>query len=440
MDPTESPYFGREKSKEAHYEAPKARTFVASTVLPNPQCVGPCNPQAPKSIPPGSGKAFAGAPFTITVPGRGGVVREAVPAIPGPGFAYAPGKSRIRDDKDRTKESEASSSPVEAAIGPCGEPGCRAKRRTNEPAEAAPAKDATSEAPAKKHAGAAIANGARNSGGKHPAGTKTKRSFNRSSLQTSGGDGIGRKRSSGRSVRKVTRFVYSAGDDYSGFTCGHKNCIEERHRVPANMGWLWNLNETIGRLKPRPGWRPGAIARHVSEILREAKRLDGRKPRTRSRSSSSRSRSRSAPSRGKRAKVHKDGRSVKKSARWRGDDEKEESEPPPTLHINRKDGTYYVTMYPIKQDKMDVPKLEEPMKPLQFKIAKRNRDDASVASSSTASDMEIEFSPPAAVNRYHRKPDVVHVETQVKLQEITDAFKSDRDKKVDKKKGKKAKK
>lgn len=64
------------------------------------------------------------------------------------------------------------------------------------------------------------------------------------------------------------------------------------------------------------------------------------------------------------------------------------------------------------------------MKPLQFKIVK-NKDDASITSSSTASDMEIEFSPPAAVTRYRKKPDVVHVDTQVRQQEIIDAYKAE---------------
>lgn len=87
---------------------------------------------------------------------------------------------------------------------------------------------------------------------------------------------------------------------------------------------------------------------------------------------------------------------------------------------------------------MVVPKLEEPTKPLQFKIVK-NRDDASDVSNSTASDMEIEFSPPAAVNRYRKKPDVIHVETQVKQQEILDAYKPPGSKKTEKKSGKEKK-
>lgn len=105
-------------------------------------------------------------------------------------------------------------------------------------------------------------------------------------------------------------------------------------------------------------------------------------------------------------------------------DEQEETDNPPTLHIHRKDGTYYVTMYPIGQETVTESRLSEPIKPLQFKIVK-NKDDASVASSSSASDMEIEFSPPAAVTRNRKKPDVVHVDTQVRQQEILDAVKAE---------------
>lgn len=108
--------------------------------------------------------------------------------------------------------------------------------------------------------------------------------------------------------------------------------------------------------------------------------------------------------------------------------EEEGPEAPPTLHIHRKDGTYYVTMYPIKQETSTEPTLSTPMKPLQFKIVK-NKDDDTDATSSTASDMEIEFSPPAAVTRYRKKPDVVHVDTQVRQQEIIDAFKAEEFKK-----------
>ena len=185
-------------------------------------------------------------------------------------------------------------------------------------------------------------------------------------------------------------------------------------------------------MKPRNGWKPGAINSRLRQILREVKASFWHAGRPKS-----------APSRSKKkgntAKRKRSFSSVRKETTKPPEIIEEEwKEPPPTLHIQRKDGIYYVTMYPIKQDKMDIPKLEEPTKPLQFKIVK-NRDEDSDVSSSTASDMEIEFSPPAAVNRYRKTPDVIHVETQVKQQEILDAFKVPAPKKTDKKSGKEKK-
>uniref|UniRef100_A0A6V7IKY2 DUF4776 domain-containing protein n=1 Tax=Bracon brevicornis TaxID=1563983 RepID=A0A6V7IKY2_9HYME len=226
--------------------------------------------------------------------------------------------------------------------------------------------------------------------------------------------------------RKRIKWIYLAGDTYPGISYGHKNCNDPRKRVPANMGWMWSAYGGLGRLKPRAGWRPGALSRTIKEIFKETRAgmLED-------------SRSRSAMSRGVRSIKSRSQTSMKRTQSKKLDEE-EDVEPPPTLHVLRRDGTYYVTMYPIKQDTMDVPKLEEPMKPLQFKIPK-NRDNCSETSSSTASDIEIEFSPPAAVNRYRRKPDVVHVDTQVKQQEILEAFKPPSEKKKEKK-GKKGKK
>lgn len=95
----------------------------------------------------------------------------------------------------------------------------------------------------------------------------------------------------------------------------------------------------------------------------------------------------------------------------------------PTLHVQRKNEIYYITMYPIKEDKMEILKSEEPTRPLQFKILK-NRATISKDTRSIASDMEIEFSPPHATSRYRKLPDVTHAETQVKQQEIINAYKT----------------
>ena len=188
-------------------------------------------------------------------------------------------------------------------------------------------------------------------------------------------------------------------------------------------------------MKPRVGWKPGAINTNLRKVFHEVKKsfwLAGKSKSARAKSQN-----------GSTIHITKNSRissSLRKPRIKKHDEKKEEEwkEPPPTLHIQRKDGVYYVTMYPIKQDTMDVPKLEEPIKPLQFKIVK-NKDNNSDTSISTASDMEIEFSPPAAVNRYRKKPDVIHVETQVKQQEILDANKPPGSKKSEKKSGKEKK-
>ena len=442
MDPTDSPYFGRARIKVSNSDTPKVTAKPSGLAgLPNPQCIGTCNAEMSKATASGAAGRFGDATsFTIAVPGRTGVVREAVPSFPGPEYSYATNKSRKRDDKEKLKETnENSVAPADNEHGPCGEMRCKAKRQKNENAEVSPAVESI-ESPIKTTTVTLPnMNGPMHTRDGNKVKATSKLHHHRHSLDLgSGGIRTGKRRSTEKSGKKQICFVYSAGDAYSEFTCGHKNCIEKRRRVPGNMGWLWNHTETVGNLKPRPGWTPGAIGRHLNEILREAKAtLHGHQSSLQSLRSTA-SRSRAMPSRGKRSRSPKDRLSVKKFPAKMKEDDKEELEPPPTLHIHRKDGTYYVTMYPIKQDVMDVPKLEEPIKPLQFKIAK-NKDDASVASSSTASDMEIEFSPPAAVNRYRKKPNVIHVETQVKQQEITDAFKND-DAKKEKKKGKKGKK
>lgn len=418
MDPAESPYFGRMRKMESDLE--KSRTVGQfSGNLPNPQCTGACN--APVLRPLDGVRAFG-----TGVPGRGGIIREAVPAMPEAGLNFAEEKLRKKEDEDKPKESDPDgTSRGQDEPSPCGEASCKSKRRKKEVPEESAAKEKTEDEEPKKTVTL----------GDRPSRqiSRAIRKFN-SPQKPPDGHGTDRRKSSGKSGRKMISFVYSAGNKWTGEGYGHKKCVQERRRIPANMGWLWNLNETVGRLKPRrAGWRPGAIGRRVREVLREAEAHSLRKARSAfsarvksksSRSSGSRSRSGTpSGSRGKSTKPEADHRSVKrKQVKGKEKRRREETEPPPTLYIHRKDGTYYVTMYPIKQDTMDVPKLEEPMKPLQFKIA-RNRDDASIASSSTASDMEIEFSPPAAVNRYRRKPNVIHINTQVKQHEIIEAFK-----------------
>ncbi|XP_063976131.1 uncharacterized protein LOC135162015 [Diachasmimorpha longicaudata] len=285
-------------------------------------------------------------------------------------------------------------------IGPCGDFGCRSRRKARPPATSS-------------HELVKVTDRERRNSKRSFQRRRLNRRRNRGVVPVHGGEEL-------RSSRRRIKYVYLAGDGYPGVTFGHKNCNDPRKRVPANMGWLWNECQALGRLKPRVGWRPGAISRTMKEIIKETRA--GALEDTRSRSAHSRTKLKT------RSQT-----SVKKTQSKRLDDVEEE-EPPPTLHILRRDGTYYVTMYPIKQEGIEVPRLEVPMKPLQFKMVKDK--DETDTESSTASDIEIEFSPPAAVNRYKKKPDVVHVDVQVKQQEILDAFKPV----GEKKKGRKGKK
>lgn len=411
MDPSESPYFGRDAIgvQETPRRPPIYPVAVTTTSPILPQCTAPCNTRAALGAAPAV--FYAPVAATLAMPGRGGVVREAIPTLPEVPLLPLVVRPKKKEEKaEEQKEADAAASaPSDVEVGPCGEPKCMSRRKVpgnsrslqlgnanNSQKATVQSKSPPSVIPVKS------AGGFPRERGRRP---KTKPS--------PGPDG---DRDDGKMLpvkvsKRVMRYVYTIGEVYPGIAYGHKNCIDPRMRVPANMGWLWNTADTVGKLKPRIGWRPGAIGRYLYELLKEAKLGSLEK----------RDRARSVPSRTavRRGKAYKPMSYVAKQAKER----EEETEPPPTVHIHRKDGTYYVTMYPIKGETTDeTPRLEEPTKPVQFKIMKK-RHDASVASSSTASDLEIEFSPPAAVNRYRRKPDVVHVDTQVRQQEILDALK-----------------
>lgn len=112
--------------------------------------------------------------------------------------------------------------------------------------------------------------------------------------------------------------------------------------------------------------------------------------------------------------------------------------PKPTLQIKKKDGTYFITMNPLKDPKT-LADNENPYMdctPLQFKITK-NKDkekqrrteegdnelkscycdeyDWPASTESSDSELDIEFTPPAGIirpERLKKKKNVVHIETQ----------------------------
>lgn len=423
MDPSESPYFGRDIDKDYSVQempSERKRAYPPISVLPDLQCTAPCNTQLSKSFV----ASIYSTPATLAVPGRTGVVREAIPSLPDAMLVPITVKPKKKEDKkeeklekQKEKEIDVTTTTTLDDVGPCGEPKCKSRRKRARNDRITPHDETIVELQKSAAPSSTITT-------KSVSKYIAKRQYPKALPGPAGDRDVARRERPIKISKRVMRFIYSMGDVYPGTNYGHKNCIDPRLRVPANMGWLWNTSTTVGKLKPRIGWKPGAIGHYLNEMLKEAKK--GAPP-----MEDNRSRlvpSRTALRRGKLYKSMSYVSQLKKEA-------EDEVEPPPTLHIHRKDGTYYVTMYPIRQETAE-PQLEEPMKPLQFKIA-RNKDDASLATSSTASDMEIEFSPPAAVNRYRRKPDVIHVDTQVRQQEILDAFKSTVD--VPKKKEKKVK-
>lgn len=142
--------------------------------------------------------------------------------------------------------------------------------------------------------------------------------------------------------------------------------------------------------------------------------------------------------------------------------------PKPTLQIKKKDGVYLITMNPLKDPKT-LAENENPYMdctPLQFKIVKNKDKEKMVkgeeggndmktcyceeydfpASSSSDSELDIEFTPPAGIirpERLKKKKNVVHTETQYNPEDcMPDKLKvgKAKDEGKDKGKGKKEKK
>ncbi|XP_034935033.1 uncharacterized protein [Chelonus insularis] len=392
IDSSKSPHCRAFEEQEKLVEM--SRRFSTQSSIVNPQCGKPCYP-AIKSI--STSPWINATPFTIAVPGRDGIVQEAI--IPG---AYR---------KDNYKTGEWSG---EDETGPCKESMCRARRKKTDRERSLTTVNTETELNTSKE---------KKSNDNRKKKQLKLRRRKRQMISSSPSDFRSKNK-----PRKI-RYVYLRGEKYPKFIYGHKNCNDRLERVPPNMGWFWTRYEVTGRMKPRVGWKPGAISRQIREIIKDVK--DGLIEKKSKMSLISSTDMRGKKLKSKSAILLKKGHSKKL-------EEKEEHEPPATLHIQRREGVYYVTMYPIKKKDTDIPQLDEPIKPFQLKINTK-KNNSSVATSSTVSDMEIEFLPPAAVNRYRRKPNVVHIETQVKQQEIINAFKPAEDKKKEKK-GKKNKK
>ncbi|XP_043274987.1 uncharacterized protein [Venturia canescens] len=398
MDPRESPYFGRQKNEA-----------LTSCGLEMPTLKLP--PKLASSLPkghtqlPGKLEDKPIALLAASVSNRDYNLHEIEPTL------VSKMKKKPDEKLEKQRELQESVNQPDSEPSPCGDTSCKSKKKkppVEESPEEKPEEEEVPE-PARK---TSIAR-------KSVSARKIKQRGKKKSMMLLGPAGD-RAYSRRNSAIRVSRRVMKLMDDYrnSRFCYGHKNCLDVRMRVPGNMGWLWNTGEAPGRLKTLLGWKPGAIPKYIWDKMQVAK-----KSMMAATSSASEVRSTTSTSKVKRSRAYKSksnhslGRGQWAKRRMYDLDE-DEIELPPTLHIHRKSGTYYVTMYPVKLT--DDKELDETLKPLQFKITK-NKENENAITSSDGSDMEIEFSPPAAVTRFKHKEPVKSRYTQVTQQEILDA-------------------
>lgn len=147
--------------------------------------------------------------------------------------------------------------------------------------------------------------------------------------------------------------------------------------------------------------------------------------------------------------------STKKKTKTRAYEESSESEdevePKPTLKIKKeKDGTYYITMHPLKDPKTLAPREDPYMNctPMQFVIKPKKliapvlsassstlfsdedfkgcnclEKKEEVVSTSSESELDIEFTPPAGLiypELFERKPNIVYTDTQYNEKDLED--------------------
>ncbi|XP_023310511.1 uncharacterized protein LOC111691627 [Anoplophora glabripennis] len=207
--------------------------------------------------------------------------------------------------------------------------------------------------------------------------------------------------------KKRSKFVYTMGNQYPGVKVGHKECVTPMFKVPPKMGWLWNIPMEVMNLKPRRGWKPGAIQKSIAAKIRAHREAKGlgilRLP---------------------KFKKNKGG------IGYDDDGDDVVVTPKPTLQIQKKDGAYWITMNPLKDPKTLVDNENPYMEctPMQFKITKNKKkkddDDSRLcycdegddeSSSSSDSELDIEFTPPAGIihpERFKKKKNIVHCEAQ----------------------------
>ncbi|KAF5297081.1 hypothetical protein FQA39_LY02661 [Lamprigera yunnana] len=206
--------------------------------------------------------------------------------------------------------------------------------------------------------------------------------------------------------RKSGKYLYKLGDLYPGVHIGHRECILPGKSVPAKMGWAWNVYDASVGLKPRRGWRPGAINRRVAKMIMAHRRAKGLQM--------------------LQSQSAKDGKRSKTQLAKDYDSDSDASvAPKATLRVKKKDGAYVIIMNPLK-DPETMGENENPYmncSPLQFKITKNKKVDENQTcfcnepepESSSDSELDIEFTPPAGIirpDKLKRKGNTAHTESQ----------------------------
>jgi len=216
-----------------------------------------------------------------------------------------------------------------------------------------------------------------------------------------------------RRMRYKSLYEYTAGM-YPGIHVGHKYCITPVRLVPKSMGWMWNASGACTNVRPGRGWRPGAINKEVAGNIRSWKRESGLVTPTEASAPTIKKRPISTPRRGyPKLRGGNNGTPLTPKSQA-----SQVQETKPTLHIHKKEGFYYVSMYPTKRDSDDD---EAEVKPLKFKIDAKRPDGESGSSddgnrtggsSSSSESLEIEYMSPAALMPRKKKVFKTNAETQ----------------------------
>lgn len=142
--------------------------------------------------------------------------------------------------------------------------------------------------------------------------------------------------------------LYAPMEPMSQRCTGHTHCGNQVEKVPAHMGWMW----TQCYLAARPGWRPGAIRRSIRELMSYFLKdfpVD------------------SIPNSKYMSYLRQ-----KPPPSHEGEESLADMVQVPTLHIEKKNNEYVITLRPLK-DADTLKRAANPyvnMKPIQFRIIK----------------------------------------------------------------------